>query len=199
MAIPKVAIIGRPNVGKSSLFNALAGKMISIVEPTAGVTRDRVSTIIESGGKYFELIDTGGFGIVDKDHLDSFVAEQIAVAIETADLILFVCDIRDGLLPLDEKIARLLRGSNSRVIGVANKCDSDSLFPGAAEFNRLGFGEFLCVSSANKTGKDVLLEKILDRIGSTASETPTKPVMKIAIVGKRNTGKSTLVNAIVGE
>jgi GTP-binding protein len=220
MAIPKVAIIGRPNVGKSSLFNALAGKMISIVEPTAGVTRDRISTIIESGGKYFELIDTGGFGIVDKDHLDSFVEEQIAAAIETADLILFVCDIRDGLMPLDEKIARLLRlprracrdassttrlvagtagGNNSKVIGVANKADTDSLFPGAAEFNRFGFGEFLCVSAASKTGKDVLLEKILDRIGSAASETPTKPVMKIAIVGKRNTGKSTLVNAIVGE
>ena len=213
MAIPKVAIIGRPNVGKSSLFNALAGKMISIVEPTAGVTRDRISTIIESGdtsprfasqneavgSKYFELIDTGGFGIVDKDHLDSFVAEQIAVAIETADLILFVCDIRDGLMPLDEKIARLLRGNNSRVIGVANKADTPSLLLASAEFNRLGFGEFLCVSTANKTGKEVLLEKILDRIGSRASETPTKPVMKIAIVGKRNTGKSTLVNAIVGE
>ena len=162
MAIPKVAIIGRPNVGKSSLFNALAGKMISIVEPTAGVTRDRVSTIIESDGKYFELIDTGGFGIVDKDHLDSFVEEQIAVAIETADLILFVCDIRDGLMPLDEKIARLLRGNNSRVIGVANKADTPSLLLASAEFNRLGFGEFLCVSTANKTGKEVLLEKILD-------------------------------------
>ena len=199
MAIPKVAIIGRPNVGKSSLFNALAGQMISIVEPTAGVTRDRISTIIESGGKYFELIDTGGFGIVDKDHLDSFVAEQIAAAIETADLILFVCDIRDGLMPLDEKIARLLRAKNSKVIGVANKADSASLFPAAVPFSRLGFGEFLCVSAASKTGKDVLLEKILDRIGSAASETPSKPVMKIAIVGKRNTGKSTLVNAIVGE
>jgi GTP-binding protein len=199
MAIPKVAIIGRPNVGKSSLFNALAGKMISIVEPTAGVTRDRISTIIESGGKYFELIDTGGFGIVDKDHLDSFVEKQIAVAIETADLILFVCDIRDGLMPLDEKIARLLRGTNSKVIGVANKADTPSLLLAAAEFNRLGFGEFLCVSAANKTGKHVLLEKILDRIGSAATETPTKPVMKIAIVGKRNSGKSTLVNAIVGE
>jgi GTPase len=203
MAIPKVAIVGRPNVGKSSLFNALAGKMISIVEPTAGVTRDRVSSIVESaiGGrsKFFELIDTGGFGIVDRDHLEKKVETQIRIAIETADLIIFVCDIRDGLMPLDKEIARLLRGTNSKVIGVASKADTTSLLLASAEFNKLGFGEFLCVSVVNKTGRNVLLEKILDRIGSRASETPTKPVMKIAIVGKRNTGKSTLVNAIVGE
>jgi GTP-binding protein len=199
MAIPKVAIIGRPNVGKSSLFNALAGKMISIVEPTAGVTRDRISTTIESDGKYFELIDTGGIGIVDKDHLGSFIEKQIAVAIETADLILFLVDIRAGILPLDEKIARLLRKKNSKVIGVATKADAVSLFPAAAGFERLGFGEFLCVSAANNINKRVLFEKIAERIGSIPSERPSQPVMKIAIVGKRNAGKSTFVNAIVGE
>jgi GTP-binding protein len=200
MAIPRVVIIGRPNVGKSSLFNALAGKMISIVEPSAGVTRDRISTIIESAvGKYFELIDTGGFGIVDKDHLSSFVEKQIAVAIETADLVLFLVDIRDGIMPLDEEIARLLHRKNPKVIGVANKADTTSMFPAAVEFSRLGFGEFLCISAANNINKNVLLEKILDRIGSAASEMPPEPVMKIAIVGKRNSGKSTLVNSIVGE
>ena len=204
MAIPKVAIIGRPNVGKSSLFNALAGKMISIVEPTAGVTRDRISTIIEMSSSAqhwsgFELIDTGGYGIVDRDHLEFVVEKQIAVAIEEADLVIFLVDIRDGLMPLDQKIAALLRKKNCQVIGVANKADETSMFESAAEFSKLGFGEFLPVSCTNNLNKNELLEKIHERIGSQSSEKPKTATMKIAIVGKRNTGKSTFVNTIVGE
>ncbi|MHC4196213.1 MAG: GTPase, partial [Planctomycetota bacterium] len=117
MAIPSVAIIGRPNVGKSSLLNALAGEMISIVEPTAGVTRDRVSTFVEKGQKYIELIDTGGYGIVDSSDLSSHIEQQIEKAIDSAALIIFMVDIRDGLTPLDEKIARILRRKNLKVIG----------------------------------------------------------------------------------
>ncbi|MHC4345751.1 MAG: GTPase [Planctomycetota bacterium] len=116
MALPRVAIIGRPNVGKSSLLNALAGEMISIVEPTAGVTRDRVSTIIGKDDRYFELIDTGGYGIIDREDLSSHIEQQIRQAIESANLVVFMVDIRDGLVPLDEKIARLLRKQREHII-----------------------------------------------------------------------------------
>ena len=198
MALPTVAIIGRPNVGKSSLLNALAGSMISIVEPTAGVTRDRVSTIIEKTDQYFELIDTGGYGIVDTDDLSGHIEQQIIVAIESANLVIFMVDIRDGLVPLDEKIARLLRKHELDVIGVANKADTARMFPAAGEFSKLGFGEFLCISAKNNLNKAVLLDKVFDKLSALESAKPPEPVMKIAIVGRRNVGKSTLVNAMVG-
>jgi len=198
MALAVVSIIGRPNVGKSSLLNALAGSMISIVEPTAGVTRDRVSTIIEKDERYFELIDTGGYGIVDADHLGEHIEGQILQAIESANLVVLMVDIRDGLMPLDEAIGRLLRKGELDVIGVANKADTARMFPAAGEFSKLGFGEFLCISAKNNLNKAVLLDKILEKIEHLESSRPAKPVMKIAIVGKRNSGKSTLVNAMVG-
>ena len=200
MALPVVAIIGRPNVGKSSLLNALAGEMISIVEPTAGVTRDRVSTFIGRDVRCFELVDTGGYGIVDSDQLEDHIERQILQAIESANLVVFMVDIRDGLVPLDQKIAKLLRKHGLEVIGVANKADSAKMFAAAAEFSQLGFGEFLCVSAKNNLNKAVLLDSIFDRLVAleSAGAVPPKPAMKIAIVGKRNAGKSTLVNAMVG-
>jgi GTP-binding protein len=185
-------------VGKSSLLNALAGQMISIVDPTAGVTRDRVSTFIGKDDRYFELIDTGGYGVVDSDRLSDHIEQQILQAIESAQLVLFMVDIRDGLVPLDKKIARLLRKNDLDVIGVANKADTARLFPAAAEFSKLGFGEFLCISAKNNINKNVLLDKIFDKLASLELGEPAKPAMKIAIVGKRNSGKSTLVNAMVG-
>ncbi len=199
MALPVVAIIGRPNVGKSSLLNALAGRMISIVEPTAGVTRDRISTIIEKNDRYIELVDTGGYGIVDSDHLDEHVEDQIRRAIESADLVVFMTDIRDGLTPLDQTIAQLLRKQNLKVIGVANKADTAKLFPMAGEFTKLGFGEFLCISAQNNLNKSVLLDRVFAEVSHLDSKKPDEPVMKIAIVGKRNVGKSTLLNAMAGE
>jgi len=198
MAIPVVAIIGRPNVGKSSLLNALAGEMISIVEPSAGVTRDRVSTIIGREEQYFELVDTGGYGIVDTGELSEHIEQQIIAAIESANLVLFMVDIRDGLVPLDETIGRLLRKHELEVIGVANKADSAKMFPAAGEFSKLGLGEFLCISAKNNLNKAILLDKIFDNLKHLESEKPKEPAMKIAIVGKRNAGKSTLVNAMVG-
>ena len=198
MALPTVAIIGRPNVGKSSLLNALAGRMISIVEPTAGVTRDRVSAIIEHEERFFELIDTGGYGIVDSDELSEHIANQIHQAIATADLVLFVVDIRDGLMPLDSRIAELLRKNNLSVICVANKADSAGYFPAAGEFMKLGFGEPVCVSATNNINKSVLIERIISALEHLPAETPEKEVMKLAIVGKRNAGKSTFINSIVG-
>ena len=198
MALPVVAIIGRPNVGKSSLLNALAGKMISIVEPTAGVTRDRVSTFIRRDDHYFELVDTGGYGVVDSDRLSDHIEQQILQAIGSANLVVFMVDIRDGLVPLDEEIARLLRKHELDVIGVANKADTARLFPAAAEFSKLGFGEFLCVSATNNLNKNVLLDKIFDKLASLEMGRPAEPTMKLAVIGKRNIGKSTLVNAMVG-
>ncbi len=198
MALPTVAIIGRPNVGKSSLLNAIAGHRISIVEPTAGVTRDRISTIVECNEKFFELVDTGGYGIVDADELSEHIENQIAKAMATADLVLFMVDIRDGVTVLDKKIANMLRKQNLNVIGVANKADSAAMFPAAAEFQRLGLGEFICISATNNLNKTVLQEMVLERLQNLPCDEPNKPVMHIAIVGKRNAGKSTLVNAMAG-
>jgi len=191
MAVPTVAIIGRPNVGKSSLLNALSGRMISIVEPTAGVTRDRVSTIVEFQGHFFELVDTGGYVIVDSDALSEHVENQILQAVAMADLVLFVVDVRDGVMPLDTVIARMLRKYELKVVLVANKADTARLFPGAGEFSRLGFGDAFCVSAVNNINQSILMERIISEIDHLPKERPQKEVMKIAIVGKRNAGKST--------
>ncbi|MCF7954166.1 MAG: ribosome biogenesis GTPase Der [Phycisphaerae bacterium] len=199
MALPVVTIVGRPNVGKSSLLNAISGKLISIVEPTAGVTRDRVSVIVDVDDRFFELIDTGGYGIVDVEDLTGHVERQIHLAIEASDLVLFVVDIRDGIMPLDVEMARKLRKANLNVILVANKADTAKLMGGGGEFARLGFGDPICVSAANIVNKAVLLEKIVEELKHLPKETPEKAAMKIAIVGKRNAGKSTFVNSIVGE
>lgn len=199
MALPVVAIIGRPNVGKSSLLNSLSGQMISIVDPTAGVTRDRISTVIEYNERYFELVDTGGYGIVDSDALESHVENQIFQAISKANLVLFVVDIREGITPLDTKIAQLLRKSGLTVMPVANKADSPKQLSLAGEFVRLGFGEPVCISAKNMVNRAELLERIDEALEHLPKERPAETVMKIAIVGKRNAGKSTFINAIVGE
>ena len=199
MALPVVAIIGRPNVGKSSLLNAISGKMISIVEPTAGVTRDRVSTIVEESGRYFELIDTGGVGVVDSDELSEHVENQIAQALATADLVLFVVDIREGILPLDKKIAQMLRKESLEVVLVANKADSGKQMGGLGEFVRLGFGDAIPMSATNFYNKASVLEAVLKKLDHLPNERPHEEEMKIALVGKRNAGKSSFINAIVGE
>lgn len=199
MALPIVAIVGRPNVGKSSLLNALSGRMISIVDPTAGVTRDRVSTVCEMDELYFELVDTGGYGIEDSAQLTADVEQQIAYAIDQASLILFVVDIRDGLTPLDREVAALLRREEHPVVLVANKTDNERQKAQAADFFPLGFGEPLCVSAKHGQGRQELIETILDHVRAVAGEEPAEPVMKIALVGRRNVGKSTFVNSLAGQ
>jgi GTP-binding protein len=199
MALPVVAIVGRPNVGKSSLLRFLARQLVSIVEPTAGVTRDRVSAVCEIQEVYFELVDTGGYGIDDRDNLTEEVERQIRYAIDQAQLILFVCDVREGLAPLDEEVAKLLRPFAGRTVLLANKVDDPRLAPDAAEFCRLGYGEPLCVSALHYRGRAELEEAILGRIGDESGERPPDPAMKLAIVGRRNTGKSTFINALAGE
>jgi len=199
MALPVVAIIGRPNVGKSSLLNSLAGDRISIVDPRAGVTRDRVSTIIEKAGKYFELVDTGGYGIVDTDRLEEHVENQIRQAIGSANLVLFMVDIRDGIVPLDIHIADLLRKQELDVILVANKADNATFFPQAGEFTRFGFGEAICISTLNNLNKLQLLDRVMKRLDHLPSDKPEKEELKFCVLGKRNAGKSSFVNAIVGQ
>lgn len=213
--MPKVVIVGRPNVGKSSLFNLLAGRRISIVDPTAGVTRDRVNAIVQlppkrgqDEGPVIELFDTGGYGIEDTQNLTASVERQIATAIGEADLILFVVDAQTGILPLDEKVTRLLRSGGAimdRVLLICNKVDGPKLEMEAADFMRLGFGEPIMVSTVTNHLKTGFLEAVRDAIDFEAMAASGKgdknmdPGIQIAIVGKRNAGKSTLVNAFAGE
>ncbi len=199
MPLPVVAIVGRPNVGKSSLFNAICRRRTSIVEPTAGVTRDRVSMVCDIDDVYFELVDTGGHGIVDRDDLSEHVERQIRYAIDLAHLVLFVVDARDGMTPLDRSTADLLRRHTDRVRLLANKVDAPHMADGIGEFIKLGFSEPLPVSAVTGEGRSGLLELIRESVAGIADETPADPAMKIALVGKRNTGKSSFINALAGE
>ena len=191
--------MGRPNVGKSSLFNVIARRRTSIVEPTAGVTRDRVTAICDIDDVYFELVDTGGHGVVDRDDLSEHIERQIQYAIDQAYLVLFLVDAREGFTPLDRDTAELLRRHAGRVRLIANKVDAVHLAGETGEFVRLGFGEPLPVSAVTGYGRSDLLDLVKESVTGVADETPPDPAMKIALVGKRNAGKSALLNALVGE
>ncbi len=199
MALPVVAIVGRPNVGKSSLLNCLARQRISIVDPVAGVTRDRVSAVCQTDDVCFELVDTGGYGVEDPDRLDEHIRHQILQAVQEADLILFVVDVCEGIVPLDLRVAELLRKSDRQVLLVANKTDHEGLVAQASEFYKLGFDQPLCVSAVHGRGRAELIDRIADRVRSEAAEQPPEPVMKLAIVGKRNVGKSTFITSLAGQ
>jgi GTPase len=198
MAVPQVVIVGRPNVGKSSLLNWLAGKRIAIVDPTSGVTRDRVTHLWEIEDRYVELVDTGGMGVKDCDNLTEHIEEQIQTAIDSADLILFVLDTQQGLSPLDQEVSRRLCRLQTPVLCVANKTDSEHLAPQAAEFHRLGHPVIQISVKANR-GKSELCEALVAQLppASAENEPPPEALMKLALVGRRNTGKSTLINTLV--
>lgn len=198
--LPRVVIVGRPNVGKSTLFNALAGRRVSIEDPMAGVTRDRVSFILGVGERSVELVDTGGIGIVDEQQLSDEIDRQIMLALHLADVVLFVVDAKAGLVPRDRAVAERLRRLAVPVILVANKVEGQKDLAGVGEAHALGFGEPLAVSAREKLGVGELLERVLEAVGDTALA-PLAPsdVVRLAIVGRVNTGKSTLVNALVGE
>lgn len=198
MPLPVVAIVGRPNVGKSALFNWLVGRRISIVEPTAGVTRDRVSTVLEAEGRYFELMDTGGMGVVDVDDLTADVERQIQTAIDMAALVLFVVDARTGVMPLDETVAARLRGVGKPLIFVANKVDDPKFEIASSDLFRLGYGSPVLVSAEQKLGQQTLLTAIVEKLPpADADNKPPKEIdLKIALVGRRNVGKSTFINAL---
>ncbi len=221
--LPVVAIVGRPNVGKSSLFNRLAGERIAIVDPTPGVTRDRIATVITieppseladdtALPRVAELCDTGGYGIYsaegaqfddageDLAKLVPGIEGQIKSAIAGADIILFTVDAQEGLTAIDEQIGQLIRraGAAAKVQCVANKVDGPSWESHAQEATRLGFGEVIGVSVKSGTGMRRLLEVLWERLTDRAASTAPNPEMKVAIVGRRNAGKSSLVNALAG-
>jgi GTP-binding protein len=197
--MPVVAIVGRPNVGKSSLLNALAGVRISIVQDMPGVTRDRITTQLQIDGRFIELVDTGGYGFIDPDALTEHINQQIELAMTSADLVLFIVDCEAGLTSADQTIASLLRGRSIKTLLVANKADGANADLVLGDFARLGLGTPLGVSATNDRNIDLLRETIKQNIdfANAPTELP-KPVMHIAIVGKRNAGKSTLVNSIAG-
>ena len=202
MAIPQVAIVGRPNVGKSSLFNWLAGRRISIVDPTPGVTRDRITAPIPIGDHYLELTDTGGMGIDDIDKLTSDVERQISLAIDRAELLLFLVDAKTGPVPLDEEVASRLRHIDKPVLLIANKCDNARIEEQVGEFYKFGLGEVHCVSAKQNRGREYLLDLITAYFPDDGIKTapPTADqILKLAIVGKRNTGKSTFINVLARE
>ncbi|MGE0435031.1 MAG: GTPase, partial [Planctomycetota bacterium] len=196
--IPVIAIVGRPNVGKSSLLNAFAKRRIAIVDAMPGVTRDRVSHEVNlDGDRSVEFVDTGGIGIVDTQALESDVEHQVDIAIATADVILFVCDVREGPQPLDRRVAEILRKVNKPVILLANKADDRKFDAHANDFFRMGFETVLPISA--NSGRLVPeffehLETVLDELGP--AEKREDPAMRLAIIGKRNSGKSTLVNRL---
>lgn len=198
MSLPMVAIVGRPNVGKSSLLNLLARERISIVDPTAGVTRDRVTAIIEHEERYFELVDTGGYGIEDHDNLTEHVEGQIQLAIAGASLVLFVVDVMDEITPLDSKVAEMLRHVNRPVQLVVNKVDAPLHESQAGRFVALGFGEPVCVSALHGHNRRGLLDRILEMLGDQSATERPNPVMRVALVGRRNVGKSSFINALAG-
>jgi GTP-binding protein len=197
MSVPQVVIVGRPNVGKSSLFNWLAGKRLAIVDPTAGVTRDRLAHLLHERERYFEIVDTGGMGVKDIDNLTEHIEQQIETAIDLAALVLFVVDAREGIAPLDLEVAERLRHVERPVVLVTNKADDAKYDAQSAEFFKLGFGEPIVASTLQNRNRDALLDAIVAQLPAWAAEEPPgEPVMKLAIVGRRNTGKSTFVNAL---
>ncbi len=204
MSVPKVVIVGRPNVGKSSLMNWQAGRLVSVVEPTAGVTRDRVTYLMQSGERYFDLVDTGGMGVEDPDDLTADVERQIDLGISEAALILFVVDGNDGVTSLDRLVAERLRKVAVPKLLVVNKCDSTKTDSEVHEFISLAPDAELVQTSvkANRHRKE-LLDAILEHLppasddeSASGQRQAADPEMRLAIVGRRNVGKSTFINAL---
>ena len=184
--IPVVAIVGRPNVGKSSLFNCLAKRRIAIVDDFSGVTRDRISTLIEREGTLFEIIDTGGIGVVDRDDLDLEISTQINIALESADVIVFVVDARQGVMPLDTTVAERLRTLGKPVIFAANKAEKQDDIYQLGEFAKLGMGEPLPISAHQGFNRSTLIELIVAELPQAHVERAVaENVIKIAVVGKK--------------
>jgi GTP-binding protein len=200
MSKPIVAIVGRPNVGKSTLFNALAGGNISIVKDTPGVTRDRIYADVEWLNNNFTLIDTGGIEPESSDIILSQMREQAQIAIDTADVIIFMTDVRQGLVDSDAKVADMLRRSHKPVILVVNKVDDfDRLMPDVYEFYNLGIGDPLPISANSKKGIGDMLDHVVEYFNTEDMEEEEDDRPKIAVVGKPNVGKSSIINKLLGE
>ena len=199
MAKPTVAIVGRPNVGKSTLFNRLVGQRVAIVEDTPGITRDRVYGHTDWNGREFTVIDTGGLGLGDQDPFGEHIQQQAETAIHEADLILFLVDAREGMTPGDQDVAEFFRASGRPIILVANKADNVRVETDAHEFYQLGLGDVHAISAHSSRGVADLLDAVVERLPPPEEEPEEDDRIGVAIVGRPNVGKSSLLNAILGE
>lgn len=200
MSKPIVAVVGRPNVGKSTLFNVLAGEQISIVKDTPGVTRDRIYADVTWLDYNFTLIDTGGIEPESSDVLLKFMREQAEIAIETADVILFLVDVRQGLVDADYKVADMLRRSHKPIVLVVNKVDSfEKYMPDVYEFYNLGLGDPQPISASSMLGLGDMLDEVVRYFDESSKEEVEDERPRIAIIGKPNAGKSSIINKLLGE
>lgn len=194
-----VAIVGRPNVGKSTLYNRLTQSRQAIVDDTAGTTRDRQYGKVEWGGREFSLVDTGGLVTNSEDIFESQINRQVKIAMEEADLILFVVDVMNGITDYDESIAKILRKNKKPVILVSNKADNFNLYPQSAEFYSFGLGDPINISAISGAGTGDLLDLILEKMPEAQAEEELEEIPRVAIVGRPNAGKSSILNALVDE
>lgn len=200
MSRPIVAIVGRPNIGKSTLFNTLAGDKIAIVKDTPGVTRDRIYADVTWLNHNFTLIDTGGIEPESKDLILSHMRQQAEIAIDTADVIIFLVDVRQGLVDSDHKVADMLRRSGKPIVLVVNKVDNfDKFMPDVYEFYNLGIGDPHPISSTSKLGLGDMLDEVVSHFTTEATEKEEDERPKVAIIGKPNVGKSSIINKLLGE
>ena len=194
-----VAIVGRPNVGKSTLFNRLTNTRQAIVSDEAGTTRDRQYGKVEWCGKEFSIVDTGGWVVNSDDVFEDEIRKQVIIATEECDVILFLVDVTNGITDLDDQVAAILRRSKKPVILVANKTDNNAQRYEAAEFYSFGLGEPFCVSSLTGSGTGDLLDEVVSKLQDVPEEKIQEDLPKFAIVGRPNVGKSSLINAFIGE
>ena len=193
-----IAIVGRPNVGKSTLFNRLTQTRHAIVSDEAGTTRDRQYGKCEWGKHEFSVVDTGGWVVNSDDIFEEEIRKQVALATDEADVILFLVDVQNGLTDLDEAVAAILRRTKKPVILVANKTDNNETYL-AAEFYRLGLGDPQCISAATGSGTGDLLDMVVERLPKKSDQMPDENIPRFAVVGRPNAGKSSIVNAFIGE
>lgn len=194
-----VAIVGRPNVGKSTLFNRLTESRQAIVDETSGTTRDRQYGKVEWGGQEFSLVDTGGWVVNSDDVFESEINKQVSIAIEEADVILFMVDVMNGLTDLDSSVANMLRRSKKPIILVSNKADNFHLHAQSAEFYALGLSDPINISAINGSGTGDLLDLIISKFTKKSEDEVLEEIPRIAIVGRPNAGKSSMVNALMDE
>ena len=194
-----VAIVGRPNVGKSTLFNRLTQTRQAIVDDEAGTTRDRQYGKCEWGERVFSVVDTGGWVVNSDDVFEDEIRKQVKIAIDEADLILFLVDIKNGVTDLDDEVAAILRRSKTPVLLVTNKMDTFDLQYAAAEFYRLGLGDPISISAANGSGTGDLLDAVVSKLPADADGVAEEDIPRFAVVGRPNVGKSSIVNAFIGE
>lgn len=199
MSKPVVAIVGRPNVGKSSLLNRLIQSRDAIVEGTPGVTRDRIYRDCSWNGRSFTLVDTGGILLYDSDNLRKMIRLQVEVAIEEADLILFMVDVKEGLHSLDNDVADLLRNTRKKVIVTANKADNLEVSIGTSEFFKLGWGEPAAISAIHGIGTGDLLDRIVEELPPEEDTPQEEESINVSIIGRPNVGKSSILNSLIGQ